>query len=344
MNLGVVGHRPGYWGGWRHNPAWTWVQNIIGRELIRLRPTCIISGMSLGVDQWAVEAALQNDIPYVAVIPWRGQADTWPPEKQRLYGSMLDQAKEVICLNETNEYNPQYIRERNDRLVTLSDEILGIMWSRESGTRTAIDIAVEYRKPIHLFGEDPPSEVVNAINNYRRPRNESLLTPRIRILPSLSIDTLTRDLLLQRTQEVQDQQVVAQLGAPPSVIGFRGPLTTDYQRMQFETLVQLHDRGVVSTQQLLGQLEQLELPELTSIASIDLPSLQAPLTTRFSREQLQWDQVPEASRTNQNMDRNGRRREARLNEAARAKKVAEKTEEEAEAAMKPSIIKRILDL
>lgn len=73
MIVSFTGHRPDKLGGYKlPNPTYLKVCRDINWLLKELNPEKIISGMALGVDQWAAHIAYKLGTPFVAAIPFEG--------------------------------------------------------------------------------------------------------------------------------------------------------------------------------------------------------------------------------------------------------------------------------
>jgi uncharacterized phage-like protein YoqJ len=160
MILGITGHRPPGLGcdyGYNFEDIqYKKILNAITRKLKELKPTQIISGMALGADTYAVQAALQLDIGYIAAIPFEGQENKWPMKAQDYYCHLLREADDVVIVS-SGGYSPDKMNIRNRWIVNNSNGLLAI-WngSTGSGTYNCIDYA---RTNYH---EDKyPIEVIN---------------------------------------------------------------------------------------------------------------------------------------------------------------------------------------
>lgn len=87
----ITGHRPNKTGG--YSPRAHSRRVALAEAVLKhLRPTRIIVGMALGIDQAYAQAAVNLKIPFSAVIPFRGQESTWPAASQRYYRELLEHA------------------------------------------------------------------------------------------------------------------------------------------------------------------------------------------------------------------------------------------------------------
>lgn len=95
--IAFTGHRPDKLGGYvQPNPTSDAVKAAITLFLKHERPDRIISGMALGVDQWAAQAARVLGIPYIAAVPFEGFESRWPAPQKALYRRLIDAAQQVV--------------------------------------------------------------------------------------------------------------------------------------------------------------------------------------------------------------------------------------------------------
>ena len=79
MIVSFTGHRPAKLGcGYETpNPTYTHICSEIRKILIKLKPEKAISGMALGVDQWAAQICVDLKIPWIAAVPFEEQDLIW---------------------------------------------------------------------------------------------------------------------------------------------------------------------------------------------------------------------------------------------------------------------------
>lgn len=128
------------------NPTYDKVCKALRDKFHELKPDKIISGMALGTDQWAAEAAMELGIPFIAAVPCDGQDSMWPDESKRKYQVILDSAAEVVVVS-PGPYAPAKMHERDRWMVDHSDMLLGV-WSgvRKGGTFGTIRYAEKQQR------------------------------------------------------------------------------------------------------------------------------------------------------------------------------------------------------
>jgi len=148
MTLAVTGHRPNKLGGYdTPNPTYDAVRRALRTRLLELRPTKVLTGMALGVDQWVAELCIELQIPFVAVIPFPGQEKAWPRRAQRRYHTLLAQAVDRVIVS-PGPYAPEKMHLRNEWLVEHADELLSVWDGSPGGTSSCRAYALKEGCPI----------------------------------------------------------------------------------------------------------------------------------------------------------------------------------------------------
>lgn len=103
--------------------------------------------MALGVDTLAAEVCLENNIPLVAAIPFKGQENIWPKESREKYYSILEQCEyvEYIC---DPGYAPWKMNRRNEWMVDHSNKLIAVFDGSKGGTFNCIQYALKKKKEI----------------------------------------------------------------------------------------------------------------------------------------------------------------------------------------------------
>lgn len=111
------------------------------------KPVTVLSGMALGVDQWAVEAALSIGLPFIAAVPFEGQEKTWPAPVQASYDAMLAKAEKVIVVS-PGPYANWKFQVRNEWLVDNCNLLMAVWTGEPGGTANCVKYAERKKKPI----------------------------------------------------------------------------------------------------------------------------------------------------------------------------------------------------
>jgi uncharacterized phage-like protein YoqJ len=151
-SLGITGHRPPKLGGYDD------FTNLSGGIKIQIElffieknPHHIVSGMALGVDQWAVEVALRLGIKVLALLPCEGQESPWPQIAQAYYWNLLDRIKTAggqVTYVTFGPYTTDCMHRRNREIVDQSSEILSVWDGTRGGTRDCIRLALAFGTPV----------------------------------------------------------------------------------------------------------------------------------------------------------------------------------------------------
>lgn len=151
--VAFTGHRPDKLGGYSWSPIQEQVCRAIRWRLLRLRPSVCISGMALGVDQWAASICVELGIPFVAYIPFKGQESNWPARSRAEYERLLAKAERVrvVC---DGEYSPRKMQERNVAMVLDSDVLFAVWDGTDGGTGNCFKFCIGIQG---WTGKDCPS-------------------------------------------------------------------------------------------------------------------------------------------------------------------------------------------
>ncbi len=103
-----------------------------------------LSGMAIGFDLAAAEVVLAcrpacPGLRLAAVVPFRGQADRFPPAEQARFEAVLAAADERIILSE--RYHTGVYAVRNDYLVDHASVLISWYDGRPGGTRYTVERA-----------------------------------------------------------------------------------------------------------------------------------------------------------------------------------------------------------
>lgn len=152
LTLGISGHRPKYW---KYNKeASSSLVSLVYRHLQDMRPDRVITGMALGMDMAAAEAALALGIPYVGAIPFEGQEAMWPQEAQESYHRLRDSALLVEVISPAG-FNDTAYRKRNEFIVANSHQMLVLHdGSPRSGTGHCVGLAAARSLPVRNLWQE----------------------------------------------------------------------------------------------------------------------------------------------------------------------------------------------
>ncbi len=149
MIVAFTGHRPDKLGGYElPNPTYLKVCKDIDRTLKELKVEKVISGMALGVDQWAASIAIKLGIPFVAAVPFLGQEGMWPNQSKKIYKFLLDKAGEIVIVNEGG-FTAKKLQLRNEWMVDNCDVLIAVYnGDDKGGTANCVRYAKEKKKEI----------------------------------------------------------------------------------------------------------------------------------------------------------------------------------------------------
>lgn len=152
MVLGITGHRPGKLGGYNDKTNRSAnIKAVLRKCFLQAKPSCIVSGMALGVDQWAVEVALELNIKVLALVPCMAQDSKWPPEARGKYCAMLDaivNAGGSVEYVTKEPYSQGCMVLRNQRIVDYSTHMLAVWDKSWGGTGSCVRLAKQASRPL----------------------------------------------------------------------------------------------------------------------------------------------------------------------------------------------------
>jgi uncharacterized phage-like protein YoqJ len=152
MIVAFTGHRPDKLGGYKvPNPVYSHVCRQIEKALVELQPEKVITGMALGVDQWAAYIAYKMKIPFLAAIPFEGQESAWPSKSQQTYRQLIKVASEQVIVS-PGKYAREKMQIRNEWMVNQCDKLIGVYnGDTTGGTANCIKYAKSIGKEIIII-------------------------------------------------------------------------------------------------------------------------------------------------------------------------------------------------
>jgi ribonuclease HI len=100
--IAVSGHRPPELGGYDPNPLADKVRDRLGEILAAkasiVPDAVVLTGLGLGAEQLAAEAAVQHGVDYVAVLPYPDPDTVWPATSRERFRALLAGARDVVVL------------------------------------------------------------------------------------------------------------------------------------------------------------------------------------------------------------------------------------------------------
>lgn len=155
MIVAFTGHRPDKLGDWDPlHPTVARVRKALRDGLVRNWPVYAISGMALGVDQWAAETCLELGIPFHAALPCDNMETPWPLPSQERFRKLLEKAKEIHVVS-PGPYKPWKMQRRNEWMVDHCTKLLAVFDGSPGGTYNCLAYAAEVKREIvHLPWQD----------------------------------------------------------------------------------------------------------------------------------------------------------------------------------------------
>ena len=149
MIVAFTGHRPDKLGGYKlPNDTYIKICRDIDWLLKELNPEKVISGMALGVDQWAANIAYKLGIPFVAAIPFEGQELAWPEASQKTYRVLRRLASEEVIVS-SGGYSADKMQVRNIWMVDNCDSLIAVWDGSKGGTGNCVEYAKSVDRKIY---------------------------------------------------------------------------------------------------------------------------------------------------------------------------------------------------
>jgi uncharacterized phage-like protein YoqJ len=134
----VFGHRPPELGGYGPNPVASRVSAKLGEILTAKRELhadlVVLTGLQLGAEQLAAEAALAAGVPYIAVVPFPEPDKQWPAESRRRYAELVSCALDTVELQRKAPTSKQQVGgalARRDAWLARNAAEAVVVWDRE---------------------------------------------------------------------------------------------------------------------------------------------------------------------------------------------------------------------
>lgn len=151
MIVAFTGHRPDKLGGYKvPNDTYIRVCQKIDTVLKELKPEKVVTGMALGIDQWAASIAHKLHIPFLAAIPFEGQENAWPESSRKIYRILRKLATEEVIVSQGG-YSADKMQVRNIWMVDNCDKLIAVWDGTKGGTGNCIEYAKSVKKDIYYI-------------------------------------------------------------------------------------------------------------------------------------------------------------------------------------------------
>lgn len=138
--VGVTGHRK-----LEHDEDR--IRKIFREKLHQYEAEAVVTGMALGFDMLCAEVALEEKIPYIAAVPFRGQTSNWPTKQKERWIGLIEGAYKTKVVS-SGGFDVWKLFERNRWIVKRSTLVLSY-WNGlpKGGTYQCLEEADRYKKP-----------------------------------------------------------------------------------------------------------------------------------------------------------------------------------------------------
>lgn len=132
-------------------------------------PVELITGMALGIDTLFAQIAIENNIPFFAVVPFRGQHSKWSKSSQNTYFDILSKASVIQIVdrniqlilrdrkqleelfNTGNDYALAKMQKRNEWMIDNCDLLIAVWDGTNGGTDNCVKYAQSINKKIIII-------------------------------------------------------------------------------------------------------------------------------------------------------------------------------------------------
>lgn len=142
MNISFFGHRIQDMGGFNGNDLQTSIrtkiQDIFLEYITQKKSVTLLTGLNIGIDQWAAGTALDLKIPYIVYIPFDNMESKWPFSSKKVYTHLLKNAQKKVILDK-GAYSLDKIVNRERKIIDESDMIYSFFATRPPFFRYAAE-------------------------------------------------------------------------------------------------------------------------------------------------------------------------------------------------------------
>ncbi len=130
----VIGHKPPELGGYGANSVAETVRSKLAEVLAAKREVdgdlVVLTGLGLGAEQLAAEAAAAAGVPYVAVLPYPDPDSLWPSSSRKAFQALVDGAQATVLLQSkapaTKQLAGAALRRRDAWLARHAQEAIAV--------------------------------------------------------------------------------------------------------------------------------------------------------------------------------------------------------------------------
>lgn len=163
----ATGHRLNKLGGYTQKVK-DRVTALAAAVLTHHKPTRVVTGMAIGWDQAIAEACVQLNIPFTAVVPFKGQELRWNEKDQQHYHQLLQHANQVLYTMDVDANKREIssaiaakaLNDRNKHMLRLlknnlerggGGHVAALHDGTRGGTNNCITAANEWNLPVKNY-------------------------------------------------------------------------------------------------------------------------------------------------------------------------------------------------
>ncbi len=157
MRVAITGHRPSKLGNdyTGTSPLMIKLTTQLLELMLGIKPTQLITGMALGVDQLWARLAIQNNIPFIAAVPCWGQYDPWTLQQKHRYADLISHPLCHMHIVTPGPYTHKCMQIRNEWMVDRCDKLIAVWDGTPGGTANCYNYAITKLHKDHIIRINP---------------------------------------------------------------------------------------------------------------------------------------------------------------------------------------------
>jgi len=160
-SVAAFGAQPPDLGGYEDNPVADAARHRLVEVFAAKREMnpdlTVLTGLRLGVETLAAEAAIEVGTPFVVVLPFPDPDARWPVASRRRFADLRDSARSVVLLDGTAPSTPQKagqaLSRRNTWMARVADESV-VVWNRSDPWLARLVLELEREMPDDVWHID----------------------------------------------------------------------------------------------------------------------------------------------------------------------------------------------
>lgn len=98
---------------------------MINTTVASNKTAVILTGLNLGIETWAAQAAVSNGNKYHVYVPFKDPEKRWPQSSQNIYTDLLKAAKSITVLD-NGEFAATKLAKKEEKMIEDADIIYSL--------------------------------------------------------------------------------------------------------------------------------------------------------------------------------------------------------------------------